>query len=484
MKKIVLLAGIVSLISGWLSNGIYPQERDEETPQSIELIEEVEKEQRFNISGFMDFQYVQYDFKSEESQMKYLFKENGAFVLNNFNLYFSFNVSDDLLAFSEIRFLFAPTGNEQLTPVDDGYVYIGDDSNAVDHIIITPYNNLTSDSQATRFKYGSLFIERAYFEWNKLSFANLRLGRYLVPYGIWSQDHGAPVVTSVRVPLMVNTPLISFGMPQRQTGIELLGKVNLPSTSIFLDYAAYIGNGISDSDATADEADKNKAYGGFLNFKLPLIAKMIDIELGCSGYQGERTFICKKIAEPFILSSINDGTQSISYNIDYSDIKFYYKQLDTIALAHVKVSIGSLPFDGTLIIQSEFMRQWVDEKSDESRLVDIWGQPRKTDDSYFFGSYFQIEYQIFGKITPYFRYERLESNTIDTSIALTLKHANMYTVGLNVKPYDEVVIKTEWLRFDAASASGWIKIEMDGTVTPYVASEDVDQYSVAVSFSF
>ncbi len=497
MKKMLIGGWILLLFTVFPQKVLFSQVEGEGAEEDMVFMEEIER--RFNISGFMSFQYQKMDVKSDDNPLKDLVNEQEHFRLNNLNVYLSFNVSDELLAFSEIKFIFAPTGKEARTPVDsNGYVYLGDNSTTIDRVLVTPFDNSAIDNQNSNFKYGSIYIERAYIEWNTLPYATLRFGRYITPFGIWSQDHGDPAVTTVRLPFLVSTPYPTYSMPLWQTGVELVGKLPITDIDLYIDYAAYVGNGISDSESILDEEDKNKSVGGFLSFKLPPIARMIDIELGCSGYWGERTILFNKTLTPLALVSITDGTAAGNFETDSSNNVYYNKQMDTIGAAHMKISVRSLPLGGTLVLQSEYLYQWVDEDGARltdgewtgagTRYVDMIGQPRNPEDYKFETLYAQAEYQFFSRVTPYFRYEMFNiGSKKDVQVNIRLSKMDVYTAGLNIKPYNRLVIKGEWARLDMETSGQWMKVD---TVTqqplslPAELNNDIDVYQASVTLSF
>ncbi|MDY6933872.1 MAG: hypothetical protein SVZ03_06575 [Spirochaetota bacterium] len=406
--------------------------------EATTIIEDEEK--KFNISGFIDLQYQKRDYESNDNIIASYtgVKGGGHFTQNLLNLFFTFFASENWLAFAEIRYLYTPTGESESTLIDS------DNDGIPDVIISTPFDNEGADSQTEQFRYGSIHIERAYIEWNYLPYATFRFGRYFTPFGIWSQDHGAHIITSIRVPYLVNFPYQSIGMPLRQTGIEFLGKMQFDNTNFMLDYAAYIGNGVSNTDAIFDNEDKNKAFGGFLNFTILSIAEFIDIEFGCSGYMGERSLLLYKTGTIEDIPS-NDGTMT-AYYVDYPSYgeRFFAKQMEEAALAHCRISIGSLPFNGLFIVQAEGMRQWIDEFEDDRIIYTISGQPRGHEEFKLDVYYIQVEYQIYGKVTPYFRYQSLQSGSKDTQLLVFAKQMESYIIGINLKPEQRVTIKAEW----------------------------------------
>ncbi|MDY6934764.1 MAG: hypothetical protein SVZ03_11175 [Spirochaetota bacterium] len=475
MKHLLLLVSIVQLIIS--------------THSMLFAQLMMEEEKRFHISGFMQTIYIQLDVESENSMLESVqtnANENGAFVQSDLNLYFSFFIDEGWKAFSEVAFCYKPTGELDIEPettqvIDSttGQVTIYSTGN----MIGTPYDTSYMTPTFSLSKYGAIEIERAYIEWNKLSYANLRFGRYFTPFGIWQRDHGAPIVTSARLPLMVVPTLGTTGMPKAQTGVELLGSIDVADTLI--EYAAYVGNGISEAEALYDD-NSNKAVGGFLNFKLPTIADRIDIEFGGSGYYGKRTYISQKtylldIGTSDLLDSTNPNNIVVTMDYDPSQDEYTAKQWDTMALAHLKLSIASLPLDGTFILQAEGVHQWSD-KDDDIRIVDsVHGYNIQEDDMKYYSYYGQVEYQFYGKLTPYFRYETTNKDTDIAQEKIMSEQTYMYVVGINYKPRPKIAIKAEAnivdMETDTANMANYLdptkdeKINNDMTV--YVASISV-----------
>ena len=433
------------------------------------MIFDEEDEKGLYISGFIDLQYLKWNYRnSKENQVPLLalVNENGTFSQNLFNIYFTFNAGKNLLAFAEIKFLYAPAATIQTVQYDmDG------DGNIDPGIVYTfPYNNSYIDTQAAKFQYGSICIERAYAEWNALSYATIRFGRYLTPFGIWSQDHGAPVITSMKVPFLVSYPLPNVGMPQSQTGVELLGRFFVNKSNLIIDYAVYVGNGVSNADSTVEPGDKNKAVGGFLNLSLLSINNKIDIDFGCSAYRGEQSILLYKGANVSFIPSNDLSMINTNFSFDSSLERYSVKQMETAALVHIRISINSLPVGGTFVLQGEGMRQWIEEKDDD-RLVDPFTKLHIEADNYTFDVYYiQAEYQFWGMITPYFRYEWGKIGASNPQPILLYKNANVYTAGLNVKPVPNFTVKCEWYRLDFSN--------------PFNVNNDVDVYQTSVTLNF
>lgn len=403
------------------------------------------EEKKFAVSGFIDVLAGYNQFFSKNAYLKRVISDKFHFSINNLNIYFLFKPYKGFDAFAEIRFTFAPTGK-----VVNDYV----------NNVTIPYDNIAVDQQGFNYKYGTITIERAYAEWNTFEFFKIRAGRFLTPYGIWSQDHGAPILTSIRVPFLVNPPSDNVGMPTNITGFEILGTVEHQQSGFVFEYAAYAGNNMTNLESVNDFEHQMKAIGGFVNFKMPSIKNRVDVELGLSAYRGERS----KLAYTQYIPQYALGA------------KFYYlNQLDVIAAAHVKITINSLPGKGTFILQTEAMKHWVKQHNQGSiiqgGLTPMSIVPGFTNNYYHYFTYIQAEYQFLGWITPYFRYEYLyNQNAVRW---LVYRSGAIYVAGLNIKPVPVVVLKFEYSQAD---------------FNPYFEfknnNNDFRQYQMSVSMSF
>jgi hypothetical protein len=103
---------------------------------------------------------------------------------------------------------------------------------------------------------GSVVIERAWLEYNKLQALKLRFGNWFSPFGIWNEDHGSPTLISLAWPQFMT----QRWMPLRQTGVMAYG--NAFAGSWELGYAATLSNGRQ--EASTLNIDGYLGYGGRL----------------------------------------------------------------------------------------------------------------------------------------------------------------------------------------------------------------------------
>lgn len=375
------------------------------------------EEPRFTVGGFMNLEGMKLD-PDEDSPF---FPKDFSFYLQNINLYFNFNVIKELSAFVEARFLFSPS---------DGSITRTNN-----------YDNTVVDNQGDTYKWTTLYIERAYMEWKKFQAAKVRAGRMLTPYGIWSQDHGAPAVVSTRLPMYIVPAYVGNKIPGNVTGFELLGDLNFIK-NIFINYAAYVANDDTDQDSNADREGSggDKALGGLLNFKI-IPADTLTIDIGGSGYNGRVTRATRN-AEGFVDLDL----------LTQKPVSWVCYQENTFALAHLKLSITSLPFDGIFVLQTEFVKQWAKLDKDQNLAYTVFSffQIPDPEDYTTMSYYIQAEYHFYNFITPYIRYDYYEADNVAAYYA---KSTVAYTAGINLKPYPQLILKAEYARFDHTSWS-------------------------------
>ncbi|MFC1670702.1 hypothetical protein ACFL20_09935 [Spirochaetota bacterium] len=333
-----------------------------------------------------------------------------------------------------------------------------------------PFNNTVQElSTGNRFEYGAIFIERAFIEWNRFEFAKVRAGRLLTPFGIWSHDHGAPALTSVRLPALVAPSTENESIPLQVTGFELLGTVNLPAEFI-VDYSVYVANTFSEIEPVKDKYT-SKNVGFYLNFTVPTVADFIDIEFGASMFFGKREKLAKTDA-------VYDGPPPAVSKDNY----YYFKQNDIVTSIHLKLKFNNLPLDGTLVLQSEYMLTQIEEDKNANLIDQNFGYMMTSGFSFLESManrsgrdysvqyfYLQVEYQIFGWITPYYRFNYIDSE--NENFYSTYKTMVQHVSGVNIKPYAPVTIKVEHVFMNF----------IDGTKKP---ESDFHMFQTSISLAF
>jgi hypothetical protein len=86
-------------------------------------------------------------------------------------------------------------------------------------------------------RWGSIILERAYLQWRYADLLEVRVGRFLTPFGIWNIDHGSPTLISLMLPNFEVNEMI----PIQLTGLEVLGATAIGDWTA--GYHAHVSNG-------------------------------------------------------------------------------------------------------------------------------------------------------------------------------------------------------------------------------------------------
>lgn len=380
----------------------------DETIADLELSmfddQEVDEDQRgIDIYGFFDVAFVK-TLAHKGSLMEGLTNRESTFVLQNTNLYFSSRMSDSLSAITELRFTFRPHGNEQQFEFPAaGLAYERIDTEVDDQL------------SNEHFRLGGVSIERAHLTWQPRDYFGLIAGYYLTPYGIWNEEHGSPVRTSIRPPHMS----VARVVPQAQLGIAVKGRF-FPAARTYFDYGITLSNGRGPMDTVMD-LDENKALG--LKLKLIYEGKKFRLSAGGYGYMGDYTDIkryVKSVTPEFSVGQ--EVTESYSEYIGAFDLL---------------LEAGDFRFQGEYV--------WRLTQYDIRVPRPQMEGPGYKPDYLAYGGYGMLSYtlpleHLLGemKLAPYVSLEFSEQDeTIDLfSILISV-------VGLNFKPSAYVVLKLE-----------------------------------------
>jgi hypothetical protein len=163
----------------------------------------------FRIYGFADFG-VNHAWIPESSFLSALASTATTFAMGNLNLYFQFHPDTAWQVLAEIRFTGYPHGVEVALKTPLGGEYMRTDTQVLD---------VASPATAFQFRWGGIFIERAYAQYTYSELLSVKVGQFLTPYGIWNVDHGTPTLIALMMPHFVSTQIF----PARQIGVALSG---------------------------------------------------------------------------------------------------------------------------------------------------------------------------------------------------------------------------------------------------------------------
>jgi len=189
---------------------------------------------------------------------------NPSFQLRHLSLFFTQNINRRWHFFSEIEFEHAPKfeSGDQITVQDCGADAIcGNSDDSVKTI-----NTLSSSE-------GQIFTEALNLNYKWRPTANIRIGRFFTPAGIWSIDHYPPFVAT-----LIRPKHIRKIFPQLTDGAMVYGITSL--FDHFISYDFYLGNGEGNSAYT--DLNTNKAAGVRLEMDLPVLHQS---RIGVSYYQ-------------------------------------------------------------------------------------------------------------------------------------------------------------------------------------------------------
>lgn len=293
MKMILRMFLVMLLLSPsllWAEETSDLRKEIEELKSRLEVIEANDEEvddkfsRLFTLSGYADSEYI-----IDDSAGK-----SDGFKIHHLSLFFEKKISDKWKLFSEIEYEYAPKFESGVAQ-------------------------------------GKIFVEVFTIDYNYNPYINIRAGRYLTPVGIWNVEHYPPFVATQERPQHIRKIF-----PQASDGLQFFGTVNLGN--IVTDYIAFIANGSDDlvngsSDSGSGDDNDNKAVGGRLKFKFPLLSTT---ELGISGYNEKDNFNAEENAYGVDLSlqwkrlklqaEYATGSFDVATGTDY-DRKGYYGQL-------------------------------------------------------------------------------------------------------------------------------------------------------------
>lgn len=123
-------------------------------------------------------------------------------------------------------------------------------------------------------------LERAQIDLKISDALNVRVGKFLTPVGIWSVDHGSPVILTVQQPYYLSTIPV---FPKSQEGVMLFGTTPIGDND--LSYSLYVSKGRDDANrGNLDISDwDDLSVGGQTYVK---VEALNGTRFGVSGYVG------------------------------------------------------------------------------------------------------------------------------------------------------------------------------------------------------
>jgi hypothetical protein len=374
----------------------------------------LEEAPKLELYGFADFNYTHL-LGPKDNEWRQFWNEYPSMFVGHLNLYMASTLSENWRSLAEVRFTYAPLGDENSTSPDGSF---------------TSPDNLAADYAEVQrnINWGGIEIQRAWLEYQPLDFLTIRAGQWLTPYGYWNDDHGSPAIIGVLKPFTINEQLF----PERQTGLVAYGKLFIGASA--LGYAVTLSNGRGPFDAIRD-LDANKAIGGRLYLETNAVG---NLTVGVNAYRGRYTASSKH----YRVELEEGGVPSVEI----------YR---TITASYQELSLGAdakLLWKG-LHVQGEFMMNEA-AYDDNNRPQTVGFDPTPT----FIADYRRIgAYLLVGYRLPWLTlmpYAMAQHNTFTNSDAVG--PVTCWTGGLNVRPTPNVVLKAELgiARFSGRGSTG------------------------------
>jgi hypothetical protein len=151
--------------------------------------------------GFADFTYRQWAV-GKKSSWQNVFPDRGSpqFMAGNLNLFMRGNLAENWTSLAEVRFHFAPAGNQL------------PETEAIMDPTRSHFRSNTAGDPVEfgrDFQYGFIEVERVHIDYTPFGWLKIRAGRFLTPYGVWNVDHGSPVIIDVTRPYIIGDALFS-----------------------------------------------------------------------------------------------------------------------------------------------------------------------------------------------------------------------------------------------------------------------------------
>ena len=354
----------------------------------------------FKLSGFTDFT-AYFPIKKTVSVSSAGVPSYQSFFVGNVNVYLSKNLNDAFRALTEVRFTYLPNGS----PKVEGSRLIYESTPAFDYV---------ENGRTTR--WGGIILERVYLEWTLHRLAVVRGGQFLTPYGIWNVDHGSPAYIPVQRPYAITSGFF----PERQTGLEMLGRWDAGNETTF-GYHLTLSNGTGPISEYRD-LDNNKAIGGRLYWEQRSVGFF---RLGGSAYYGRDT---NTVPSAVLVKDTVQLEETIVSQYDSlglaADVQFKYRGL------HVQAEFTST------------QRRW----TTQGRVIhDLLLGPAARGfalDSFSWAAYGLIAYQFdWYALTPFVMLEYTRQQRLEIDAILELA---WYHIGLDIQPIDAVTFKIEY----------------------------------------
>ena len=384
--------------------------------------------------GFSDLSFGGLDYDNPNAFYGVQSLTKPTFFTSGINLYAKSEMTQTLSALIETRLTFTPHGysNSSAADIKFGDTFVGtvNELQRVDTSTRGPFSYLL-------YRQNGLLIERAYLEWKPKDWFGIRLGRFLTPFGIWTEDHGSPVLIGVEYPQFMNYNLV----PIWQLGGVVFGSIPF-GEDVRMEYAATVANSLGTRDEYKDDSSM-KGIGARL--KIIYNPEPLLIRVGSYSYYSEY----RDVAEHTVVQVTADGRPDTAYKPPMGSFPILREASNNVIItADAEVRYKKLRLFGEFVRRTVLFEQPLELTGQEKFLKGI--VPSSTvayaPNRHAYGVYAMVAYEIpvhIGdtdiRVTPYAGYDLImPSSELSSTITNTQLRA-----GLNVKPSPFVTVKLE-----------------------------------------
>ena len=400
-------------------------------------------EEKFTVSGFLDLTHTAAKAKQEGSTTFAQNSRYNSFYQTGVNIYFKSQMTNTLSALVETRFSYSPLGQvNSIRSVSmlDGKEMDGTEVPNGEYFVPEGQWSRTDTYVDYQFEggtnLGGVSIERAYLDWKPRDWFGIRAGRYLTPFGIWNEDHGAPVLLTVSMPYLISWNVV----PVAQTGLMAFGAF-FPSDLIKLEYALTFSNGRGPTESFYD-TDDNKAFG--VRAKMILDGNDWGVSLGTYMYYGKYTDFETELRTEYTRDPSDPTGNTLMVDVQNFDLPYHAvdriteERKEYIGTVDLKIHFKGLTLFGEAGgAKIKYSVAPIDDFTSFTG-IEAWAANFITKTSYGILAYQLPLGKVFDTltITPF-----VGADYLDFNDANDFGQYGVYRFGLNIKPSPFVTLK-------------------------------------------
>jgi hypothetical protein len=438
---------------------------------------------KFDMYGFLDMTLTKRTYAALSMHEMNGLSENLQVRLDHVNLYFDYTPSTKTHALVEFRYINKSSlETEKMGSMISTYINNRKVKDSTASTYIAPkVPRYVDDATGIDVLWSIFSIERAYMEYTLNKYFNIRAGKFLTPAGVWNEDHGSPVITTVFQPYEW-----SFFPIFPTTQLGLCEKGGTYFGDIGLNWSFYLSSGRMGNDI---KKLNDIGVGGNVKVSLPLLK---GLDIGLSGFNGRYRIPRKTIWTDVMITPSQFGPPTVKTGFDYMHYVEDYTVNSKEFCSGADVQFFPIK---NLKLQWEIntLRMRNDNKGNAAFPTEYqgkgslynWGSRgdkySMITGTYLLGSY-KFRIKPFLSITPYYCWEDIQAtdaqnnpHTVFGNYGAALKGFVSHIMGINVNLFTYSTIKFEYTLQDAY---------MQGMMRPYPGIFDQKICSIQFALAF